>query len=857
MRLVVALALAAIAVLAPTAGAATITVTTQDDVTADDGRCSLREAIGAANADATSGATAGECPAGLDADTIDVPPGTFAVGVVGNLGTQDNVAGDFDVLGPLTIAGAGAGQTAIVGAAGDRVFDLVTLGPVTLSGLTITAGNPGLVAGLIGGGIRSETNTLTIRDCVISGNRISDGPDGAPKSGATGGPSLPGGNATGDPGIDGGLGGGIVATGDVLIQRTVIVDNHAGDGGDGGAGTGGQGGSSGANGGVGSGGAPGMGGTGGGIAVLGDGSLTIVDSTIRANSSGDGGDGGAGIGGNAGLASSTGTGGNGGAGSGASGGQAGYGGGVFVSVAELTISGSTISQNSTGSGGNGGNATGGNGSGGGDQRDGGVGGNASGGDAGIGGAGGGIRANGAVTITNSTIHQNATGAGGAGGSGSGGDGGNGGNVVNFIGGAGGDAGNAGGGPGGAGGSGAALDATGPAPISVTHATISSNTAGAGGAGGAAAAGTAGIGTGGEPNGDAGFPNPGGSGAAGSGGIRAPAGGALNNTIHVSSACTGGAFTGASGSVTFNTQGCPGIDADPKLGALADNGGPTQTRAPEPGSAAIDAVTTQCAATDQRGVARPQLGGCDSGAFEVALPGVTTGDATAITANAATLNGTVVPNGAVSVFFEFGQTDGYGSQTPAIDPGRAVTGTPVSAALTALAPGTIFHYRLVATSPHGTVYGADRTFTTTAGTGVDTAAPSFASASLKPKRFRVDRQGAAETPVAAARKGTRIRYSLSEAARVVFTVQRARPGRRVGKKCRKPSGANRARKRCTRYTRAGRFAHASTAGANEKRFSGRIGKRALKRGRYRMRLVATDAAGNRSKPRTLKFRVVRR
>jgi len=41
-----------------------------------------------------------------------------------------------------------------------------------------------------------------------------------------------------------------------------------------------------------------------------------------------------------------------------------------------------------------------------------------------------------------------------------------------------------------------------------------------------------------------------------------------------------------------------------------------------------------------------------------------------------------------------------------------------------------------------------------------------------------------------------------------------------------------------------------------RFSGRIGTRALRRGRYKLRLVATDAAGNRSAPRTVAFRIVR-
>ncbi len=66
--------------------------------------------------------------------------------------------------------------------------------------------------------------------------------------------------------------------------------------------------------------------------------------------------------------------------------------------------------------------------------------------------------------------------------------------------------------------------------------------------------------------------------------------------------------------------------DPKLGALANNGGGTQTRLPQPGSALIDAIpAASCQAdgasgitTDQRGFARPSPSGgaCDIGAVEI-------------------------------------------------------------------------------------------------------------------------------------------------------------------------------------------------------------------------------------------------
>jgi len=61
---------------------------------------------------------------------------------------------------------------------------------------------------------------------------------------------------------------------------------------------------------------------------------------------------------------------------------------------------------------------------------------------------------------------------------------------------------------------------------------------------------------------------------------------------------------------------------PLLGALAGNGGPTQTQALQTGSPAIDhggTATVGCPSTDQRGMARPDEAGdngnCDMGAYE--------------------------------------------------------------------------------------------------------------------------------------------------------------------------------------------------------------------------------------------------
>lgn len=75
-------------------------------------------------------------------------------------------------------------------------------------------------------------------------------------------------------------------------------------------------------------------------------------------------------------------------------------------------------------------------------------------------------------------------------------------------------------------------------------------------------------------------------------------------------------------VNLDTDGsCPGpgllITADPLLGPLADNGGPTQTHALTMFSPAIDTATGSCPGADQRGEGRPGGAECDLGAYEAA------------------------------------------------------------------------------------------------------------------------------------------------------------------------------------------------------------------------------------------------
>jgi hypothetical protein len=98
---------------------------------------------------------------------------------------------------------------------------------------------------------------------------------------------------------------------------------------------------------------------------------------------------------------------------------------------------------------------------------------------------------------------------------------------------------------------------------------------------------------------------------------------VNDTVALNS---GGGCGGGVNTLLFsNTPDKNDTFADPKLGPLADNGGPTLTMALLPGSPAIDAGSAVGApATDQRGIYRPQGPGVDIGAFEYQYNPVITG-----------------------------------------------------------------------------------------------------------------------------------------------------------------------------------------------------------------------------------------
>lgn len=108
------------------------------------------------------------------------------------------------------------------------------------------------------------------------------------------------------------------------------------------------------------------------------------------------------------------------------------------------------------------------------------------------------------------------------------------------------------------------------------------------------------------------------------------------------------------------------------------------------------------------------------------PTVSTAPATNVTSSGATLNGSVNPNGQqTSYAFQWGPTSGYGHETPLSSAGAGTSASSVSATLSGLAPGSSYHFRIIAMSAGGTSVGNDQTFTTS-GTAPAPSTPPQAS-----------------------------------------------------------------------------------------------------------------------------------
>lgn len=96
------------------------------------------------------------------------------------------------------------------------------------------------------------------------------------------------------------------------------------------------------------------------------------------------------------------------------------------------------------------------------------------------------------------------------------------------------------------------------------------------------------------------------------------------------------------------------------------------------------------------------------------PAVETGEAKAVGQTTAALTGSVDPNGAETTYvFEYGTTEAYGLRTAERSAGAGTAAVAIEVPIERLTAATTYHYRLVATSPAGTVRSQDRTFRTDA------------------------------------------------------------------------------------------------------------------------------------------------
>lgn len=179
--------------------ASVLLVTTFDPNAAQDGQCSLIEAIVNANDDA---ATHGDCVGGIGADTIVLQEGVYVLDAVDHVDNGNN--GLPAITSAVAIEGNGATVTrAIDGNTGPmaplRIFHVLAGGDLTLNDLTISNG---LAAAGGGGGIRNDGGGVTLNRCTLTGNTTQ-----------------------------GGNGGGILnVRGAVRIDHSTIRDNIAVDG---------------------------------------------------------------------------------------------------------------------------------------------------------------------------------------------------------------------------------------------------------------------------------------------------------------------------------------------------------------------------------------------------------------------------------------------------------------------------------------------------------------------------------------------------------------------------------------------------------------------------------------------------
>ena len=150
----------------------------------------------------------------------------------------------------------------------------------------------------------------------------------------------------------------------------------------------------------------------------------------------------------------------------------------------------------------------------------------------------------------------------------------------------------------------------------------------------------------------------------------------------------------------------------------------------------------------------------------------------------------------------------------------------------------------------------------AGTGTAAKARRVSSLQLRPTAFRAAGSGGSIGRLLKAltqRKpiGATVSYRLDGAARVTFTITKPAAGRRKGARCVKPGAARPGARRCVRTQKLkGSFVHQGVAGQNSFRFTGRLRRKALALGPYRLVVKLPRPATGRAALAGKGFRIVR-
>lgn len=185
-----------VAAFAAPADGTTFLVSTVSDAIAADNRCTLREAVIAANTDTA----VNECPAGSGADTITLFfTSPHEISIAGQ-DEDEALTGDLDIRDDLTVRAANAGDVVTIDAMGlDRVFDVFDGVNLTLDGVVVQGGD---VLGF-GGGlfIRDGNSQVELVSSVVMNNTAST------------------------------FGGGIFSRGPLLLRRSQVLGNSGSIGG--------------------------------------------------------------------------------------------------------------------------------------------------------------------------------------------------------------------------------------------------------------------------------------------------------------------------------------------------------------------------------------------------------------------------------------------------------------------------------------------------------------------------------------------------------------------------------------------------------------------------------------------------